>query len=511
MSRGRRRALIGLGVVVALAVVVAIAGPTLAWARPGGGESYSGGGGHGGGGGGGGGSDAGGALVGALLELLFELCFAYPQVGIPLLLIVFGLLAFGSWIKRKSQDWDSGPPVALAPPVVTVDDVTGVDPDFSRVVFEDFAFRLYATAQGARGRPGALDELAPYLSAEARAMLAGRSPPDQPVTGVVIGAMRTYQVIVPTAAAIADGGAMVTIGLELEANYSVGAGAGSKRFAVERWRLQRAAGARTRPPQAGRGFPCPNCGAPWQTTAAAGGQRCASCGEIVDNGRFDWQVASVALLHERAGLPGLTDEVPERGTSLPTYYDRALDQRWLALTADDPEVAGDAIPARLQYVYRTVNDAWAADDLDAARAVVSDGLADYLQYWLDAYRAQGLRNVLADMRLTHHVPVKLVRDRHYDALTIRIWATGKDTVIRTADGTTVRGRRDRDRAYSEYWTLIRARVRRGAPRVDGACSNCGAPLTVTMTGACGHCGAHVTGGELDWVLSKIEQDDSYRG
>jgi hypothetical protein len=32
-----------------------------------------------------------------------------------------------------------------------------------------------------------------------------------------------------------------------------------------------------------------------------------------------------------------------------------------------------------------------------------------------------------------------------------------------------------------------------------------------MAGACEHCGAHVTAGEFDWVLSKIEQDDTYRG
>ncbi len=48
-------------------------------------------------------------------------------------------------------------------------------------------------------------------------------------------------------------------------------------------------------------------------------------------------------------------------------------------------------------------------------------------------------------------------------------------------------------------------------RTDKACGNCGAPAKVGMTGACEHCGAHVTSGEFDWVLSKIEQDDSYRG
>ena len=28
---------------------------------------------------------------------------------------------------------------------------------------------------------------------------------------------------------------------------------------------------------------------------------------------------------------------------------------------------------------------------------------------------------------------------------------------------------------------------------------------------CGHCGSHVTGGEFDWVLSRIEQDEAYVG
>ena len=108
-------------------------------------------------------------------------------------------------------------------------------------------------------------------------------------------------------------------------------------------------------------------------------------------------------------------------------------------------------------------------------------------------------------------PAKLVRDKQFDALTIRIWGTGKDYVIKTADGSHVRGSKHRERKYSEYWTLIRSAARKGPPKADGACSNCGAPLTVTAAGACGHCGTHVTSGEFDWVLSKIEQDDSYRG
>ena len=93
---------------------------------------------------------------------------------------------------------------------------------------------------------------------------------------------------------------------------------------------------------------------------------------------------------------------------------------------------------------------------------------------------------------------------------MRIWATGKDYVEDKA-GEVVRGSRRFERPYSEYWTLIRSAGLKGPARSDRSCGNCGAPLQVSMAGSCTHCGAHVTAGEFDWVLSKIEQDDSYRG
>jgi hypothetical protein len=473
----------------------------LAALRPGGGDSYSGGGGHDSGGSDGG--DGGdGALIGELIFQLIRLCFYYPSVGLPLLAIVIGFLIYGRYQKRKNKDWDSGPPVALEFSS-TLDDIRRVDPDFSQVLFEDFVFRLYATAQRARGTPGALDALAPYLTIDARHALAQRPPQNTPVEGIVIGAMRTFRVdLAPSPEAD------TTIGIELETNYSTG---GHTYFAVETWTLVRRGDARTKPPSASRTFPCPNCGAPWQGVDAPGGQACSYCGEIVDNGRFDWQVRSIRLKHERQQPPTLTNDVPERGTDLATYVQPGLDALWLGVLQGDPALSDASLIARLHHIYRAVNDAWTAGDLSAARGVLSDGLYDYLSYWMTAYRAQGLRNVLEGMAITHQTPAKVTRDRWYDSLTIRIWGTGRDYVVRLDDGSLVRGSRSRDRRYSEYWTIIRSSARRGPSRNDAACGNCGAPLVVTHAGACQHCGAHVTAGEFDWVLSKIEQDDSYRG
>jgi uncharacterized Zn finger protein (UPF0148 family) len=491
---GRRSALVAT---IALAVLTGIAE-----ARPGGGESYSGGGGHGGSSGGGGG---GGAVIFELVYWLFRLVFAYPAVGVPLVLAVIGYFVYSAYRRNQNRDWDSGPPVDLhdaSEATGELGDLRDIDPAFSQVVFEDFAFRLFSAAQRARHSTEALATVAPYVGEAARAQLAARPPAGQPVLQVVVGAMRTYRIELPDGPA---GRTQITI--EFEANVAT---AGHTYYSVESWQFGRAAGVTSKPPGRARTFPCPNCGAPWQA-ASTGTQVCASCGQVVDNGRFDWVVEHIALASSDERPPTLTTEVPERGTDLPTYRRPDVDAMWQQLTRDDPSVSEPALEARLAMIYTQLNAAWSANELRPIRGLVSDGLYDYLSYWVSAYRAQGLRNVLADMRITHTAMAAVVRDHYYDAVTIRIWATGKDYVIREPSGDHVRGSRHRDRAYSEYWTLIRTAQRKAAPVTTATCSNCGAPLRITQAGECEHCGAHVTAGEFDWVVSKIEQDDSYRG
>ncbi|HEY0195667.1 MAG TPA: TIM44-like domain-containing protein [Kofleriaceae bacterium] len=484
-----------------LALLVSLGLTAVAQARPGGGDSFSGGGGHGGGGGGGAG------LVFELIYWLIRIMFYYPQVGVPLLVVVVGYFIVSSLRSGKNRSWDSGPPTELAAPL----DLMAVcqhDPAFSPVAFEDFAFRLYATAQRARHGKAALAAVAPYVGQAARDQLALRAPTGVPVAQVVVGAMRAYRVEIPPQAL--GKGALPTrvrIGIEYEANLAT---AEHTYYVVERWVFARDANVQSKPPGKARTFPCPNCGAPWQARQS-GTQICASCGQAVDNGRFDWIVESTAVSSSEERPPTLTTEVPERGTELPTVHDAAADARWAKLLRDDPALTAAAVEARLAMIYRELNAAWANSDLAPVRGLVSEGLFDYLQYWIDAYQAQGLRNVLEHMRMTRTELAKVTRDRYYDAVTIRLWATGLDYVERRPDGALVRGSRHRERPYSEYWTLIRSADRKAAAAAAPTCGNCGAPLQISQSGECEHCGAHVSSGEFDWVVSKIEQDDTYRG
>ncbi|MCA9680753.1 MAG: TIM44-like domain-containing protein, partial [Myxococcales bacterium] len=194
--------------------------------------------------------------------------------------------------------------------------------------------------------------------------------------------------------------------------------------------------------------------------------------------------------------PALTGNVAEAGTSLPTVFDPKLHAAWTSLLQSDPNLGPGTIEARVALIYAGLNAAWMARDLRPVRGYLSDGMADYLRYWIEAYLREQLINVLEGMRITNLQLVKVVRDRWYDAVTFRVYGSGRDYTVRASDRGVVSGDPRRDRVYSEYWTLIRGSGRRGPTRLDGGCPNCGAPLAVGMGGECLHCGAHVSSGEF---------------
>ena len=393
-----------LGLASAVMVVVGLlVVPELAQARPGGGSSFSGGGSSGGGGG-------GGELE--LILFLIQLIIEWPEVGIPLtILIIAGYIIKRLFKKRRfQQNWDSAPALASAPVSPDLQRICQLDPAFSGVLFEDFVFRLYAQAHQARFSSEAMDQLAPYVSAQARESLVRRPPIRVPVSNVVIGAMKVVRLTVPARPLDPQGQPnQVGVDLRFESNMTAGApGQEQTYYVVEDWSLYRAANVTSRPPDAPRDFPCPNCAAPFTSSDK---QRCDYCGEVVNTGRFDWLLHHLRLLRNEARPPQITGSVPERGTNLPTISSASLGMRWGELLRDDPAVTDETLGRRLQLIHAELNRAWSALDLRGVRPFVSDGLYDYLQYWINAYQGRGLRNVLEQAQILRWERVKLVRDR----------------------------------------------------------------------------------------------------
>jgi len=501
----RHRYLLGLTVAAAVTLLALEAS-----ARPGGGGGYSGG--SSGGGYSGGGSSGGGDGAGMILYWLIRLVFAYPVVGVPLL-IGFVLFLFWRNHNETTLQHDSflggeahPGPVPQQKRAASLRKLRDRDPLFSAVLFEDFVYALYAQVHGARGDARKLATLAPYINEAARATLLKRGPAGVPIDGVVIGAMRVCNVQLGK-----EPGAKNVVELEFEANFTAHLPDGPVgHYVRERWQLERDAQVQTRAAESVQEFRCPNCGAAF---TSSGDDRCSFCHQQVGEGRFDWSVKHVRLMEQEQRPPALTADHAEKGTDSPTISDPNIQAQHAALIAEDPSAAPERIEQRLRAIYRELNAAWSARDLRPARPFVSDALFNYLGYWITAYKQQGLRNVLEQMEISRVAIVKLRRDRHYDAITVRLWASGLDYTVRDADGKRVSGSARSKRAYSEYWTLIRGAAVRGAPKAsDANCPGCGAPLDkVSMAGNCEYCGAHLTRGEFDWVLSKIEQDDSYTG
>jgi hypothetical protein len=482
----------------------------VAAARPGGGGSFSGGsrgrGGYSGGGGsGGGGGDA--------VFILFWLLFEHPVVGVPLILILAAFFVLRKRSRSEMTDWStqdswqSGVPSSPSPPSERrfvrreLERLRTTDPNFSLVLIEDFLYALYAEVHTARGQ-SKLERYSAFLSAAAIAELEQR--PASAVTNIVIGAM-TF-----TDARGTDGRAPeVAFSIRYESNYTdLHAGREQSYYVREEWWLTRKRGVVSRAADRARLFVCPSCGAPLDAVTAG---TCAHCGKLVQNGEFDWVVAEIQLLECTPRVPMLTGDTEEEGTDEPTIVDPAAPATMRALLADDSGLTWESFEAKVALIFNEFQVAWSARDLTKMRGYLSDRLFEAQVFWVDAYKAQGLRNVTENAQIEAIELARVSRDRFFDAVTVRLWATSLDYTIADKDGRVVAGSRHRERRYSEYWTLIRSSSKKGPTRLDRVCPNCGAPLDINMAGVCKYCQAKVTAGDFDWVLSRIEQDAVYGG
>lgn len=511
-SHERRQARFALVRVVSW-IVIAVSFAFLAdevYARVGGGQSY---GGKGGGSGGDGDSGAILWLIFELFRLLVYLTIEYPVVGIPLdILVGCGVVYYlVRRVRRKSEssilrlDTHESAPADIAR---QFGQLRRFDPNFSEIVFTDFAYALYGKAHEARGHgASALDQFSPYLSEAARKTLLQRNPPGlKQVKGIIIGAMTPQNVRGLETP-------MLNISLTFEANYTEavdqgGVPAEMTYYVHERWELERKRDVLSPPPATATALHCPRCGGALQKDTVGA---CAFCGTRIDNGEFQWYVREIALLNREAKGPLLTSDVPEIGTNYPSVVQPGFDHWRARFEKNNPSFNWGAFQSRAHLIFNELQAAWSTLDWERARPHETDNLFQMHQYWIDAYKRQHLRNVLDQATVTAMQPVKIQEDAFYNSITLRIGAEGYDYTI-NEDERIVSGSKTNLRRWSEYWTFIRNRAAQpSAARADLNCPNCAAPLKVNNAGVCQFCGGKITSGEFDWVLSRIEQDESYRG
>lgn len=491
-------------------------------ARVGGGQSY------GGKGGGSGGDGVGGAIVWIVFQcvrLLFYLTIEHPLIGIPIdILIIVGLIYYFSRRAKRlagavsdystagagiSLQGDDGTATRSKDFAADVAQLRKFDPNLSEIVFTDFCYALYGKAQEARGHgASALDLFSPYLSDVARSALLQRNPPGiKEVKGTIVGAMSVVEVSGLDTP-------VVEIGVVFETNYTEVLQVNNQPpsemtyYVRERWDLERKRDVLSPTPAQATALHCPRCGAPLQRDTIGA---CAFCGTKIDSGEFQWYVRGIMLLEREARGPLLTEDVPEVGTDYPSVIQFGFENARLEFERNNPNFSWALFQARARLIFDELQAAWSTLDWERARPHETDNIFQMHQYWIEAYKRQGLRNVLDQCVITAMQPVKFAEDAFYNSITLRLGARGYDYTV-DASGRVMSGSRDRLRSWSEYWTFIRNRqAKAAAARADLNCPNCGAPLQVNVSGICRFCGGKITSGEFDWVLSRIEQDESYTG
>ncbi len=376
------------------------------------------------------------------------------------------------------------------------------DPTFSRVLFEDFAYALYASFQRALGDAD-IRPLRPYLDDAPFALLEQSSV--AAVRNIVIGSFHIDSVCRRSDEKGERFETMVSFESSLTTESA--AGATSDLHLRETWLLRRDVSARSHPPERVAIVQCPNCGG--SLAELDHSNICAYCKEVLTPGRFDWCVATTQTEYVET-LPDLAlgDHAEERGNELTTRVRLGAEQRYKSLLKDDPGFTWLGFQTRVTRIFESFHEGWSSQDLLQVRPYLSDALFQMQQYWIESYRAQKLVNKTAYPKIISIQIADAVRDPYFDAITLRLFATCVDYTTDERDSV-VGGSKTALRAYSEYWTCIRGRGLTTPSKPADGCPSCGADLEINMAGNCAFCSVRVTRGEFDWVLSRIEQDEDY--
>lgn len=426
---------------------------------------------------------------------------------IPIIIIIIVIWVLASR-ARAATTWSTAapamhwqpPPEPQISPRRKLLELQQTDPNFSIVLFDDFLVALYTEIKTAQGR-GLLARYQPYLSPQAMSALGH---PGGEITSVIVGSASIEDV-----SGLDPSSSHVWVRVAFETNYGIRYAQGeSAVYTHEEWTFSRRRDARSRTPDKARVIGCPNCGAPLDVIAAG---VCTHCRSNVVGGTFDWQVDSISVLSTEARGPMLTSNVAEEGTDYPTIIDPGAAQRFTALQASDPGTTWQGLSSRIGLVFTEFQTAWSSCDLARMRPYMSDALFSTQTFWVEEYKRQGLRNITENAQIASLELANVTQDAFYDAVTVRLYASSLDYTVSVQNNQIVSGNRTTPRRYTEYWTMIRGRGAKGPPRLDKSCPNCGAPLDVTMVGVCKYCKVKVTTGQFDWVLSRIEQDEVYRG
>jgi endogenous inhibitor of DNA gyrase (YacG/DUF329 family) len=179
----------------------------------------------------------------------------------------------------------------------------------------------------------------------------------------------------------------------------------------------------------------------------------------------------------------------------------------LELQQSDPAFDLQKFYSRVNTAFLKIQDAWCAQNLQAIRPFISDGVHERFGLQFAEQKLDAVRDRMKDITVSEVQMVQLIHDNVFDSATVRITASAVDQTLSTVDGRVISGSGEVEQ-FTEYWTFLR---RRGAKTpdkdglIEGNCPNCGAAIELNAGAQCQSCHALLRSGQYDWVLAEITQ------
>lgn len=488
MSKPSPRWIARLGPIFSALLGLALSGD--AWARVGGGESYSGS----GEGDFGGGGDGDGVAIELLVRGLFWLVFNHPVIGIPVTIgVIIAVIALrssaGNASTRKAIerfDAQVNTRVSAAAAAGWVQALKAKDPDFELLPFLDRVQTLWREVQEA----WFLRDLSParrHLSdgtyqrlstqtellrlAGVRDAIAAMEVADLSLVGLESSeSFDTLHVRVRARGRDIEVPAAATDAAAREA-----AAASPLEDFIEVWSFARRRDTRT----VANAAACPNCGAVWDGGAT---NVCGHCQAVVNSGVYDWTLVEIT-------------QGVEHAPHAPTPEGLA------AVKAQDPAFHTEGLEDRTSLCFWRWVEAQVAARPDALVRLASADFVAQTRAGLDALAARGLRRTALDCAVG---AVQVCRLEPGPAR----WLAHVEVRFSARWGTAPSGAPPPRLPISPsrwVFTLERASGAKTDPGrgvSSACCPNCGAPLGESTAPRCEYCSAPLGAGDKDWVLTR---------
>jgi tellurite resistance protein len=187
-------------------------------------------------------------------------------------------------------------------------------------------------------------------------------------------------------------------------------------------------------------------------------------------------------------------------------------EAWVAaLQRRDPAFTVASFLERTKSLFLATQEAWSSGELLPVRRFLSDATWLRLRLQIGLLRAQGVRNITADVEVTDMKLVGFEQNDWFDTLHVAIRARARDADV-PVDWPDSKARAVAARATAQPFTEVWSLVRKPGVKSRGTdalaahnCPNCGALFDGGAASTCTYCKAVVNSGAYDWVLSKITQ------